>query len=54
MIFRKYDTVKTTPPEPPDVTECVKCGDEIYKYDHLKTSKGYMCEECLELEEEEV
>lgn len=48
-----YDAWKTTPPEPPDVTDCVQCGAEIYKYDHLKTSHGYMCEDCLKLKEEE-
>lgn len=37
----------------PDTTECVKCGVEIYKQDHLETVDGYMCEECLELDEEE-
>ena len=52
MIFRKYDHQKTTPPEPPDMTDCVKCGKEIYKYDELKTVKGYMCDDCLGLEEE--
>ena len=48
-----YDAWKTTPPEPPDITECVRCGKEIYKYDELETVDGYMCDECLKLEEED-
>ena len=47
-----YDNWKTTEPEL-RFTECIKCGAVIYKQDHLKTVKGYVCEECLELEEEE-
>lgn len=35
----------------PDTTECVKCGKEICKQDHLETVEGYICEECLKLEE---
>ncbi len=35
-----------------DTTECVKCGIEICKQDHLKTIDGYMCEECMKLKEE--
>lgn len=48
-----YDNWKTTPPDDPDTTRCVKCGTEIYKIDSLRTEEGYMCEDCLELEEEE-
>ena len=54
MNLPGYDEWKTTPPDDPDIVECIKCGKEIYKYDELETSRGYMCEECLELEEEEV
>ena len=35
-----------------DTTECVKCGVEVCKKDHLETIDGYICEECLKLREE--
>lgn len=53
MNLGNYDRWKTTPPDDPDMTECVRCGKEIYKYDELETAEGYVCEECLKLDEEE-
>ena len=48
-----YDQWKTRLPEEPDMTECVVCGKEIYKYDSLRTVEGYKCDDCLNVEEEE-
>lgn len=47
-----YDNWKTTPPDEPDTTQCVKCGEDTYKVDSLRTADGYLCENCMELEEE--
>ena len=48
-----YDKWKTTPPDEPETVYCVKCRDEICKRDALYTVNGWMCEDCLKLEEEE-
>ena len=48
-----YDKWKTTPPDEPETVYCVKCRDEICKGDALYTVNGWMCEDCLKLEEEE-
>ena len=49
-----YDNWKTTPPDDPDTVRCVKCGNDTYKVDSLRTVGGYLCEYCMEeLDEEE-
>ena len=49
MIFRKYDTVKTTPPEQTkSKVKCNICGEVLYEGDVLYTIDGGICEVCLE------
>lgn len=48
-----YDSRKLRLPDDPETVDCVKCGEEVCKRDALYTVKGWMCEDCLDLEEEE-
>jgi len=48
-----YDRIKTALPDEPEIVQCARCGDDTYKIDSLETVKGYLCESCMELEEEE-
>ena len=46
-----YDNWKTNPEY--DTVLCIRCEKEIIPRDHLKTARGYICEDCLEVEGED-